>query len=459
MSMFYFQPNALSAFVKASCLLLSFTLTTDVLAKTVYVSSSGSDSNSGQATSQPMKTVYEAAKKLSNGDQLLLKRGDVFDERATFLVDENNVLVGAYGSGSTKPVINGKKFSEPGGVWDPQLKIDGNNVTIKDIEFKQSSGFGIRIANDSKNVLIKNVFINGSYQTGIMAEVNTENLTIEDSEVYWHNWVWGNSDEQKRSFSNSGLSGGWGQGIHVRSKNFVIRNNHVHSGWGEGIGTQAGARYGLIEGNTLESNKAVGIYVDNASNIEIKNNQVDGGTDTFYWRSHGRKPGHGIGIQNELIGARRAKGAGIRPGSRNININNNTVTNTGTGIFIWSADASLDANDIDIKCNAFVDNLDQSQFLSDTVKNLDVRNNIFVADSGSGNKMISSFSLNGSFNFQDNFWSWTPERNQVIGSNDRIGGYHERVADVYSGCKGGAAESQSETMPPLSPLNVRVKVI
>ena len=84
---------------------------------------------------------------------------------------------------------------------------------------------------------------------------------------------------------------------------------------------------------------------------------------------------------------------------------------------------------------------------------------IFVADSGSGNKMISSFSLNGSFNFQDNFWSWTPERNQVIGSNDRIGGYHERVADVYSGCKGGAAESQSETMPPLSPLNVRVKVI
>lgn len=69
-----------------------------------YVSTSGSNSNSGLSSSLPKQTLSAVYAIASAGDNIYFKRGDVFP--ADYYLDKNNMSFGAYGTGAN-PVFSG----------------------------------------------------------------------------------------------------------------------------------------------------------------------------------------------------------------------------------------------------------------------------------------------------------------------------------------------------------------
>ena len=92
-----------------------FFIISDVaLAATYYVDwTAGSDSNSGRSTGSPWKTLGKVSGfSLNAGDQVLLKRGEVWRETLTVTrngTSANNIRFGAYGSGAN-PLILGSNL-------------------------------------------------------------------------------------------------------------------------------------------------------------------------------------------------------------------------------------------------------------------------------------------------------------------------------------------------------------
>ena len=86
------------------CLFLIFSVLVSQ-AKTYYISTSGNDANSGTSILLPWKTLAKVNSFVfAANDSILFKRGDVFQGR--FLPNRNNLIFGAYGTGSL-PVISG----------------------------------------------------------------------------------------------------------------------------------------------------------------------------------------------------------------------------------------------------------------------------------------------------------------------------------------------------------------
>jgi hypothetical protein len=99
----------------------TFEAATDMV--TIYVSSSGSDSNSGTSAQSPFQTIYRGYQALRDGkaDRLLLKKGDIFNTSLDFgwtksgdrtlptvtgygQVARGYMLLGSYGTGA-RPII------------------------------------------------------------------------------------------------------------------------------------------------------------------------------------------------------------------------------------------------------------------------------------------------------------------------------------------------------------------
>lgn len=77
-----------------------------VHANVYYVSNTGDDNNSGLSKDSPLQTLKHASEKVSPGDAILLRRGDVFRESVEIPVE--NIKVAAYGSKNDPlPVISG----------------------------------------------------------------------------------------------------------------------------------------------------------------------------------------------------------------------------------------------------------------------------------------------------------------------------------------------------------------
>lgn len=409
-------------------------------AATFYVSSSGSDSNSGQASTSPWQTLEYASKNISNGDTLLLRAGDTFYEVNPVTFRGNDMLISSYGSGP-KPVVSGfskqtnKSHVEPGGKYSGQVIVgdesgaNGHRTTIENIELKQASGFGLKIYAD--NVNVRNILVNEPFLTGIICYETCSGITVENSEVYRHNWgyVYGPENGFEKL-----CDGCWGGGLVMRGNNFTWRNNYIHEGWGEGIMPMCGAYKGLIEGNRSIANR-VQIYIGTAQDIVVRNNLVGGTTNKEYWR--GSSPGPGIGINNEPFCEQQATSNGLETGSKRITITNNLVSYTSVGMFMWAEVSSSSFEDIAIVNNTFIDNDYEFQAIQAKVSNLIVKNNIFAALSAPQNS-VKSFNISGTFSFDHNYWNTKPSYSAVLGAND-----------IYSGLTLSKNSGWRQTSSPL----------
>src|SRR5205823_3879820 len=105
--------------------------------RNVYVSTSGSDGNSGLSSSSPVKSLSKAASLLRNGfaDHMLLKRGDTFSGSFPTWTKSGRsaqepMLIGTYGSGNRPVIATGTSNGLLANTKNPV-----NNLIIDGIQF------------------------------------------------------------------------------------------------------------------------------------------------------------------------------------------------------------------------------------------------------------------------------------------------------------------------------------
>ena len=90
-------------------LFLTFTFSNNAFPNVYYVSNTGSDGNDGLSKDSPLKTLTVAAGKVTPGDMILLRRGDVF--RESVRIETINIELNAFGSAEEPlPVISDFKL-------------------------------------------------------------------------------------------------------------------------------------------------------------------------------------------------------------------------------------------------------------------------------------------------------------------------------------------------------------
>ena len=250
----------------------------------LYVSTTGSDSNSG-ASGSPVKSINKAAQLAQAGDTVLVGAGTY---NGTVSISKNGT---ASGQITFKPadgahvVIDGSQT----GAGTDLVTITGDYITFQGFEVANAkrTGIGLWGSHDSK-VLDNNV--HDSFRAGVYAggSVGQSYSNVIDGNEVWRN--------VKENMSRT-WSGGWAQGISLdKSDNSTISNNNVYDNWGEGVGAMftKGAK---ITGNKVYDSYSIGIYLDNAQDAVVQYNTVSHSYDTAFYRSG--KPAAGIVIANE----------------------------------------------------------------------------------------------------------------------------------------------------------------
>ena len=71
----------------------------------IYVSNNGSDANTGLSQNSPIKTLAKALTLVHDNTEIRFRRGDEFDQTASFQIKHSNVVVGAYGMGDRPKIL------------------------------------------------------------------------------------------------------------------------------------------------------------------------------------------------------------------------------------------------------------------------------------------------------------------------------------------------------------------
>ena len=103
---------------------------TSAARKVIYVSSDGSDNNTGLTAGSAIKSFAKAASMVGNNTEILFQRGDTFTLSAGMKFRATNVLVGAFGIGD-RPVIKWTGERTPTAIFQP---LSGSaNITFQDM--------------------------------------------------------------------------------------------------------------------------------------------------------------------------------------------------------------------------------------------------------------------------------------------------------------------------------------
>ena len=305
-----------------------------VYATNYYVSTSGSDTNTG-TLSTPWKTITKAADKLVAGDTVYIRAGTYKEQ----VVPKNSgnatngfITYSAY-QGETVTVDGANGL--PDTTWSGLINILSKSyLQISGLRIINSPAFGVFFHNSS-NIKILNNYIYNTKNSGIAA-TNSTLVTAENNELrliaYNHQYA-----QECISF--------------LQVSQYTIGNNILRDCYMEGIDVKSGSSYGKIFGNNVYDIARVGIYVDgfaqNITNVDIYNNTVhDSKPIASGYSEDGIRIGgeqgateSNINIYNNIVYNISVSGIVLSsfhqsgypaPNFNNVNIYNNTINNTGT---------------------------------------------------------------------------------------------------------------------------------
>jgi len=209
--------------------------------KVIYVSSSQGDDNSlGISPRQPVKSIQKALRIMRDGtgDQLLLKRGDVFQTgtitwTASGFSPEQPAVFGAYGQGNI-PIV--KTGADAAVVTPPKPSPTMHYVQIRDIAFiadkriPEYSTFDVKV-------------IDSDHAVGIVWRKPGSHITIQNCLIrgYREGMVIGPAHPGSRlnhvTIRGNRVLDSYGkdrsQGMYIHSTNHVLIENNLfdHNGW------------------------------------------------------------------------------------------------------------------------------------------------------------------------------------------------------------------------------------
>ncbi len=243
-----------------SGLALAAASTSPAVADTLYVATSGDDSNPG-TLSAPFKTISQAASAATPGTTVYVRGG----------VYAGYVLIGGSGTAASRIVYSsypGETAIIDGAGGDPGYElvyITGSYVDFQNFEVRNSADVGVAVSNAHDDV-VSHCVVHGSNQAAVLVESDTlgqaHDNTIDSNTAY----------NNARANAARTLSGGWPTGIQTAdSDRTTISNNNVYQNYGEGISVLR-SRGGRVSGNVAYDNYSANVYLDNAPSAIVERN-------------------------------------------------------------------------------------------------------------------------------------------------------------------------------------------
>jgi hypothetical protein len=357
--------------------------TTSTLGTSIYVSTSGKDTNSG-TLSNPFATLSKAISASSSGDTIFM-RGGTYTNSIT--ISKSGITIRNYNN--EKPIIVGTTSTTI------QFSSGASNIVFYGINFSNSPGDCVFLTRGNSHITFSHcgfynipkhvvyAYNENGAPTSYIEYLNINNCTT--SKVGWGSGYMG------EVFSLGGC------------RNFVYENNMLSNFNKQGLCNGAGSCNGLIQGNTFVNTKYFSYKIDpswayndyTVHDIIIRNNLFTG-TGTTNKRE--------IFINPEV-------GYGGRCRVYNIEIYNNIFDTTAISggishaISVGANSAGTIFNNIRITYNTFYVASGSSNYAmtikkgDDTFTNCVIANNIFVTTSTA--TQISTDTTNG-FTFKNN---------------------------------------------------------
>lgn len=374
----------------------------------IYVSPNGNDSKNGNSEANAVRTFSRAINLVSNNSAILLKRESTYDVTNGQSINDKNVLVSTWGSGS-RPKL---RWTGPNG-YSAIIGTSGaaRNVVIEDIVFTSN-----RAANSARDLVDgvrpsgENITINGCRFTDLALAVNTNQsptrVLIMDCDV-----------------TKIGAYFVWTQGT-----DHVYIGNTVEGSWFEHNIRLAGSSRILIHGNNLANNDKRSIWSTHGHYVYISGNVTDTGRVSV-------GPNFADGYTNDGSGWVVVEGnrmttetGGNSPleclaGCAHVMVRNNIIAVKYIPAIVIEglANNGMRAHDVSIYNNTGINTSEIGRFLSvgEGATDLSVRNNLHSAlqlvtgDSKTSNVYVSASNLNSFIDIARNVWATPAQFNWV----------------------------------------------
>jgi parallel beta-helix repeat protein len=358
---------------KKNCLLCLEELEPRLVLSSLYVSTNGSDSNSGASPTSALGNIQTALNRASPGMTIYVAAGTYYEHLVTNVSGAAGQLITLTSYNGTVAVDGSTQTWTPGGDQNlGVIELRNPYYTVQGIEVINSKDTGIVLG--ANHLTITNstvaetdrhaISTDTQFQTASGLGFMLNDITITNNLVY-----------------DAVLLGhGYGQAISLIADGFRVSGNTVRNNVTEGIDIWLGAKHGEVDHNVVYSNGAAGIYMDGAAYLRIDDNRV---------YSNPR----GIGVSSE------------NPNYSTHDIwvyNNLSYNNTGSGIFIWDSPTNPGfhgSQNVLIANNTLVNNSTAIVLQGDS-NTAEIMNNLGY----STGTQIDDTSTNSTYNIHNNVW-------------------------------------------------------
>jgi len=312
-------------------------------AATYYVKNSGNDNASGSDDENAWKTIGKINSfDFSEGDVVLFKSGNIFDDKSLQISNVDNFTIAAYGEGE-KPLFDGNKIQ-------PITITASINVTIKNIDISGQEWQ----TGKAPNLQFKNVeglTIDGVYGNGHTKkngesegknaiEVNNCSGVVEIKNCEIFNWGPYDLPKVTKDFMGIAL-------MYMETGEYKIHNNKVYNVNADCIHLYLNKAKGAVYDNILYNAGEEGIDVKGSENIEVYDNEFYR-TAEFLGEGGNRSGGKPSYIVVHVNGEQYSKNNTIRSNSfkdgdcygirlsraEDTNIHDNTFSNVKSVLYI-----------------------------------------------------------------------------------------------------------------------------
>jgi len=170
--------------------------------QTLYVSTSGSDSNNGLSPSSPIQSIAKVNSLIASNTQVLFEDGDTFNLASSLLVNNlTNVTIGSYGNGA-QPVLmwDGARTGQHMLLVQGSTEVTINGITFDSIFNSDTAEQGMPFAvtpGGTDNAIVGCTFLNVGY--AVQGAVSPNGLLVQDNTAPlttglrgYFTWVQGN---------------------------------------------------------------------------------------------------------------------------------------------------------------------------------------------------------------------------------------------------------------------------
>jgi chitodextrinase len=374
----------------------AFLMTPVVQAATLYVSTSGNDSNTGTLSS-PYRTITKAAYYAKPGDTVQVRGGTYYE------------IVKIQSKGTSSARITFEPYPGEKVIIDGTGSASGTNlVQLTSTDWVDFRGFEVRNATrigicayGALNTRILNNTVYNSVKGGIYVGASGMGGTTDI--VVSGNTVRNNVLENQYHSSSSG----WSQAVGInKAVRVQVTSNKVYQNDGEAIAFVL-SDHGLAAQNEVFDNYSVGIYLDNARYTTVDRNFVHSTGNTRYYRDS--KPAHGIGMANESYST-------SNPLTDN-RITNNVVLRARRGLFYGNYENGGGLKNTTVSNNTFYDATDAVLGIdSSSHSNSFIQNNVFVQATGRDLAIVAGSGIT----YRNNNW-YGGSPGSAAGSGDIVG--------------------------------------